>query len=53
MRSLSIIVRVNVVLNRTVHVLTVTGVFRSCLHGGGGPQVGEVTRLGGVTRLSM
>ena len=27
--------------------------FRACLHGGGGPQVGEVTRLGGVTRLSI
>ena len=26
--------------------------LRACLHGGGGPQVGEVTRLGGVTRLS-
>ena len=25
----------------------------SCLHGVGGPQVGEVTRLGGVTRLSI
>ena len=24
-----------------------------CLHGGGGPQVGEVTRLGGVTHLSI
>ena len=24
--------------------------LRACLHGGGGPQVGEVTRLGGVTR---
>ena len=24
--------------------------FRACLHGGGGPQDGEVTRLGGVTR---
>ena len=23
--------------------------FRACLHGGGGPQVGEVTRSGGVT----
>ena len=23
--------------------------FRACLHGGGGRQVGEVTRLGGVT----
>ena len=27
--------------------------FRACLHGGGEPQVGEVTRLGGVTRLSI
>ena len=27
--------------------------FRPCLHGGGGAQVGEVTRLGKVTRLSI
>ena len=27
--------------------------FRACLHGGGGPQVGYVTCLGGVTRLSI
>ena len=27
--------------------------LRACLHGGGGPQVGEVTRLCGVTRLSV
>ena len=26
---------------------------RACLHGGGGPQVGQVTRLGGVTCLSL
>ena len=28
---------------------------RACVHGGGGegPQVGEVTRLGGVTGLSL
>ena len=26
--------------------------LRACLHGGGGPQVGEVTCFGGVTRLS-
>ena len=26
---------------------------KACLPGGGGPQVGEVTRLGGVTRLSI
>jgi len=25
--------------------------LRACLHGGGGSQVGEVTRLGGVTHL--
>ena len=30
-----------------------TSPLRACLHGGGGPQVGEVTRLGGVTRLSI
>ena len=24
--------------------------FRACLHGSGGPQVGEVTRLGGVKK---
>ena len=27
--------------------------FRARLHGGGGPQVGEVTCLGGVTHLSI
>ena len=26
---------------------------RACLHLGGGPQIGEVTLLGGVTRLSI
>ena len=25
--------------------------IRAYLHGGGGPQVGDVTRLGGITRL--
>ena len=24
--------------------------LRTCLHGGGGPKVGEVTRLGGVNK---
>ena len=28
-------------------------ILRACLPGGGGPQVGEVTRLGGVTHLSI
>ena len=27
--------------------------FSACLHGAGGPQVGEVTLLGGVTPLSI
>ena len=27
--------------------------FWACLHGGRGPQVGEVTHLGGVIRLSI
>ena len=27
--------------------------IRACLHGGGGPQLGEVTRLGEVNRLSI
>ena len=27
--------------------------LRACLQGAGGPQIGEVTRLGGVTRLSI
>ena len=26
--------------------------LRACLHGGGGPQVGEVTGLGGVTKVA-
>ena len=25
--------------------------LRACLHGDGGPQVGEITRLGGVTPI--
>ena len=29
----------------------ISGLFGPCLHGGGGPQVGEVARLGGVTCL--
>ena len=27
--------------------------LRACLHGGGVPQIGEVTRLDGVTLLSI
>ena len=27
--------------------------LRACLYGGGGAQAGEVTRLGGVTPLSV
>ena len=34
-------------------VLSIDRFLRACLHGGRGPQVGEVARLGGVTRLSI
>ena len=27
--------------------------LRACLHGGGVPQIGEITRLDGVTHLSI
>ena len=39
---------------REKHNRDITNILlRACLHGGGGPQVGEATRLGGVTRLSI
>ena len=41
-------------LQKVDHVFNSSkGPIRACLHGGEGPQVGEVTRLGGVTRLSI
>ena len=33
----------------THSIIIMESLLRACLHGGGGPQVGEVTRLGGVT----
>ena len=33
--------------------LTLRQSLKACLHWGGAPQVGEVTRLGGVTCLSI
>ena len=42
--------RITVVWN---FILGMSVVLKACLHGGGGPQVGEVTRLGGVTRPSI
>ena len=33
------------------YIFAVWELLRACLHGGGGPQVGEVTCLGGLTRL--
>ena len=33
--------------------LALTQKLTDCLHGGGGPQVGEVTRLGGISCLSI
>ena len=32
---------------------SVVYILRACLHEGGGPQVGELTRLGGVTFLCI
>ena len=32
---------------------TLFSCVRACSHGGGGPQVGEVPRLGGITNLSI
>ena len=43
--------RIYVVLFRVVKFSKTS--FRACLHGGGGPQVGEVARLSGATRLSI
>ena len=40
-----------ILLNISYQVSTTS--LRACLHGGGGPQVGEVTRVCGVTRLSI
>ena len=42
----------NLLLFRKILRLCVD-VLRACSHGGGGPQVGEVTRIGGVTLLSI
>ena len=36
-----------------IYVPTKDKDLRACFHGGGGPQEGEVTCLGGVTRLSI
>ena len=34
-----------------LEIITSKVKVRACLYGGGGPQVGEVTHLGGVYRL--
>ena len=35
------------------YIFAVKEVLRACLHGGGGPKVGEVTCLSEVTRMSI
>ena len=35
------------------HMSRINSKKRACLHKGGGPQVGEVIRLGGITVLSI
>ena len=42
-----------VLMVKAVPFLRVIIELRACLHGGEGAQVGEVTRLGGVTCLSI
>ena len=56
--TLPIVVGFNTILltvhfvNKLLQILTPPqSSLRACLHGGGGPRIGEVTRLGGVTRL--
>ena len=43
----------HILARRRPYFLRACHKLRACLHGGGGPHVGEVTRLGGVTRLSL
>ena len=45
-------VSINVISLQCMGLPSVFPPLRSCLHGGGGPQVGEVTRLVGTTRLT-
>ena len=59
-QTLPIMVGFNTILltvpfvNKLVQILTPPqSSLRACLHRGGGPRVGEVTRLDGVTRLSV
>ena len=40
----------NQLLCEVLVAVAVVESFRACLHGGGGPQVGEVTCLGGVKK---
>ena len=46
-------VRVFFFIFKFLSTLSFQSTLRACLHGGGAPQVGEVARLGGVTRLSL
>ena len=43
----------HILARRRPYFLRACHKLRACLHGGGGPHVGEVTRLGGVTHPSI
>ena len=49
-----IVVKLSLVCETNCYrLLSGDNTFRACSHGGGGPQVGEVPRFGGVTNLSI
>ena len=50
-KPIFIFVKINGHIISTIYNLNI--ILKACLHGGGGPQAGEVTGLGGVTRLSI
>ena len=41
------------ILAKYTEIMLLLFTLRACFHGGGGPQVGEVTCLGGLTLLSI
>ena len=49
----SVTIQINLFWQYLYQVVFVFYHFRACLHGGGVPQIGEVTCLGGVARLSI
>ena len=46
-------IKISNVTNDFANSLACCRSLTASLHGGGGPQVGKVTRLGGITRMSI